>query len=98
MLSGTATWLALSLFSGIGPEFIRDGIRLDPVLREEQEVACYRIRPMGCEYKMTIRKPAGFSRMLDKPASIEVDGKPVEGNVIPMFSDGKEHSIEVTFS
>jgi len=27
-----------------------------------------------------------------------VDGNEIEGNLIPLFSDGKEHNVEVVFS
>jgi len=39
-----------------------------------------------------VRNPDGVSRGV---RSVTVDGKPLEGNVLPIFGDGKVHKVAV---
>jgi cellobiose phosphorylase len=97
MLSGTATWLDLSLMSAFGVEFTSRGIALNPVLREDQEALRLTVRLEKAEYAIEVEKPKGFRRMADGGARVELDGKELEGNVLPVFSDGGKHSVHILF-
>ena len=47
-------------------------------------------------YHITVDKPQGFRRTKDG-VSISVDGAPIEGVRVPIFSDGKVHEVQVKF-
>ncbi len=97
MLSGTATWLNLTLVSAFGVEISGDGIRLDPVLREEQESLALSMNTGKAEYRIAIRKPKGFRRCRDGGCAVELDGVTMQGNLIPVFEDGELHVVNVMF-
>ncbi len=95
MLSGTATWLNLALMSAFGIEYQMDGIVLDPILREDEESFSYKLRNHCAEYDINIIKPKGFFRILDGKHTLLVDGKEIQGNIIPSFDDNAVHSVEL---
>ena len=97
LLSGTATWLNLTLINAIGLEYNTKGIVIDPVLREEQTSIAYVVNAGKASYNVKVSKPVGFYRVSDSKATIKVDGKQIDGNLVPLFTDAKEHSIEVVF-
>lgn len=98
MLSGTSTWMILTLMSAYGLEYTTKGIIIDPVIRENEKSSAYTVNTGKAVYNISIKKPDGFCRIADGNAKITVDGSVIEGNLIPLFSDNKEHNIEVVFS
>ena len=46
----------------------------------------------GANYAITIKNPEHVSKGV---RSVTVDGKAIQGNVVPAFSDGKKHAVEV---
>jgi len=97
MLSGTSTWLTLTLMSAFGVEYTTKGLILDPIIREDEKTTSYSINTGKAIYNITIKKPEGFFRCADGNVKISVDNQGIEGNLIPLFSDNKEHSVEVIF-
>jgi cellobiose phosphorylase len=97
MLSGTSTWLTLTLMSAFGVEYTTKGLILDPIIREDQKVTSYNVNTGKSVYCITIKKPEGFYRSADGNVKISVDGKVIEGNLVPLFTDNKEHKVEVIF-
>jgi cellobiose phosphorylase len=97
MLSGTASWLDLTLISAFGLEYTNRGIILDPILREEQEELHLAMKTGRAGYDITVKKPAGFRRMADGNVTVKLDGKPLNGNVLPLFEDDKVHTVVVDF-
>ena len=75
MLSGTASWLALTLFEMLGIEYTKDGISLSPVIFPDKTEISYKIKTGGATLDVTVRKPLGFARV-DEKTSCTVDGKP----------------------
>lgn len=96
-LSGTSTWLTLSLFDAFGIEYTAKGIKINPILMEEQKSLNLIINTGKASYNIMISKPEGFYRMKDSSYSIMVDGREIEGNTITNFEDGKEHKVEICF-
>lgn len=97
LLSGTSTWLNLTLLSALGVEYTKEGISLDPILRASEEKVYYTLNPGKANYHITIKKPAGFSRTKDHHYSLTLDGKKLETAILPLLSDGKDHDVELTF-
>ncbi|WP_139905331.1 GH36-type glycosyl hydrolase domain-containing protein [Clostridium thermarum] len=96
-LSGTSTWLTLSLFDAFGVEYTAGGIEIDPILMEEQTSINLLINTGKARYNINIKKPKGFYRIHDSEYSIEVDGMKVASNIIENFEDGKEHKVVIRF-
>lgn len=96
-LSGTSTWLTLSLFDAFGVEYTAKGIKINPILAEEQKSLNLTLNNGKASINVMITKPEGFYRMKDCSYSIRVDGEEIQGNVIKNFEDGKEHSVEIHF-
>jgi len=94
MLSGTATWLLLSLMSALGVEFTRDGLRVSPVLRGGHERVRVTLRVGETTYRIAVSKPRGFRRVADG-ARLTLDGRDLDGDVVPLVNDGAEHDVEL---
>ncbi|NOW83169.1 cellobiose phosphorylase [Clostridium beijerinckii] len=96
-LSGTSTWLTLSLFDAFGVQYTAKGIEINPILAEEQRSINLILNTGKATFNIRISKPEGFYRMKDSSYSIKVDGEKIEGNILKNFEDGKEHNVEILF-
>ncbi len=98
MLSGTSTWLTLTLLSAFGIEYTRQGIEINPVLKPESTTLAYRLNTGKTVYRVNIQKPVGFYRIADGQVAIRMDGRELGGNTFPLLTDGMEHLVSVVFS
>jgi len=92
-LTGTAAWnyyVITQSILGIKPDY--DGLRIDPCVPKEWKEYGVRRAYRGAVYDITIRNESGASRGV---RSITVDGKAVEGTLLPVFGSGV-HKVEVT--
>ncbi len=79
-LSGTASWsyfAATQHILGIQPDY--DGLRIAPCLPPSWPGVKVTRRFRGCDFEIEIEAEKGGSQV----ASMQVNGKPVEGNLIP---------------
>jgi cellobiose phosphorylase len=97
LLSGTSSWLWLSLMSAYGVAFTPEGILLDPILREEQRHLDVALDTGRAKYHIAIAKHKGFRRVRDDKPNVEVDGRPWPINLLPLFDDGQTHEVRITF-
>lgn len=93
-LTGTASWnfVAISQFIlGIQPDF--DGLKIDPAIPQAWDG--YKVTRVfrGDIFEVEVKNPNHVSKGVK---SLVVDGKEVEGNVIPMFNDGQKHTVVAT--
>ena len=95
-LSGTSTWLLLSLFQCFGVEFTSEGLRVEPILRQTDRKLDVKVSISGTAYDINITKPEGFIRAQDG-ISVTLDGEKVEGTLLPVLTDGKTHKVEISF-
>ncbi len=95
-LSGTSTWLLLCLFTSFGVDFTSDALIVEPILRAEDTFEDIMVSSGKAQYHITVDKPEGFRRTKDG-VSISVDGAPIEGSRVPIFSDGAVHEVKVKF-
>ncbi len=93
-LTGTASWnfVAVSQYIlGIKPEY--EGLMVDPAIPASWDGYQITRQFRNDIFNIAVKNPkhvsTGVSRMT-------VDGKEVAGNIIPVFGDGKEHSVEIT--
>ena len=81
-LSGTASWshhAALQWILGVRPEL--DGLRLDPCIPKAWPGFKLTRVFRGMSLRIEVRNPAGVCRGV---ASLTVDGRPVDGNLVPL--------------
>ncbi len=90
-LTGTAAWnwyTITQFILGIKPAY--NGLLIDPCVPQtaREYTVCRKFR--GAEYVINVKNPDGVQKGVK---SITMDGKPVEGNVVPA-TEGK-HTVEV---
>ena len=93
-LSGTAAWnfVAISQWIlGIRPDF--DGLRVDPCIPASWDGFRASRRFHGAEYQISVRNP---EHVCQGVKTLAVDGKLLDGNIVPVFADNQVHSVEVT--
>ena len=95
-LSGTSTWLLLSLFQCFGVEFTSEGLRVEPILRQSETKLDVKVAISGTTYDIHISKPEGFIRAQDG-IKVKLDGQAQEGTLLPVATDGKVHEVEIEF-
>lgn len=91
-LTGTAAWnmVAISQYIlGIAADF--DGLKIDPSIPHEWDGMKATRQFRGATYDITVKNP---NHVCKGVKSMTVDGKAVDGNVIPVMDDGK-HTVEV---
>ena len=92
-LSGTASWVyqaGVKHILGVAPSYT--GLEVNPCIPKAWDGFSVQRRVPGAEYAITVRNPEHVSKGV---SHMVVDGARVEGNVIPAFSDGAQHVVEV---
>jgi cellobiose phosphorylase len=92
-LTGTAAWnfVAVSQWIlGIKPGY--EGLEVDPCIPKDWDGFKVTRQYRGSTYEITFKNPDHVSRGIKK---VSVDGKDIEGNVLPVFNDGKQYKVEV---
>ncbi len=91
--TGSSQWLqrmATNWILGVRAE--HEGLLIDPSIPAEWPEFSYRRQFRSATYAIHVDNSAGVSRGVK---SITVDGKAIEGNILPDFKDGKEHEVKV---
>ncbi len=92
-LTGTAAWnfVAVSQYIlGMIPDW--DGLKVDPCIPSAWDGFELTRVFRGAEYAITVKNPDHVCKGVK---SVTVDGNAIEGNVLPVFADGKTHTVEV---
>ncbi len=92
-LTGTAAWNFVAMTQwilGIRPEF--DGLVVDPCIPSGWDGFEVQRKYRGSIYRIRVHNPQKVSKGVK---SVVVDGEPIAGNTLPIFGDGKEHTVEV---
>ena len=94
MVSGTASWLTLTIFEMFGLKCTTEGIELNPMLLKDMNKADITLKIRGCQYDVLIKKNnEGFCRV-NKDTKILLDGVEHRG-AIPLDSKKKLRKIEI---
>lgn len=87
--TGTSAWCLMGLYEGIlGAKRDFDGLRVRPCLPSGWQQAEMTRRFRSADYHILIRR--------GEDKGMTVDGKTVQGDLLPGFRDGKTHLVEVT--
>ncbi|HZK33733.1 MAG TPA: glycosyl transferase [Bacillota bacterium] len=92
-LTGTAAYnfVAISQWIlGVRPEF--DGLLVDPCIPADWDGYTIRRHFRNADYIIEVKNPNHVQKGVK---SVIVDGSPIEGNILPVFEDGKEHKVVV---
>jgi len=90
-LTGTAAWTFVSISQyilGVRPVF--DGLLVDPCIPSGMKGFTVTRHFRGADYHITVDNSAGAEKGIK---SVTVDGAPFNGNVLPVFGDGKVHKV-----
>ncbi|MEM2087979.1 MAG: glycosyl transferase [Thermoproteota archaeon] len=92
-LTGTAAWNLVAITQwilGVRPSY--DGLIVDPCI--PRDWSGFRVTRVyrGAKYVIEVRNDGHVCRGVKQ---MIVDGKPVGGNIIPIFSDGATHTVTV---
>ncbi len=93
-LTGTAAWnfyVISNYILGIKPDWA--GLKVDPCIPAKWDGYKVSRRFRGATYEIAIKNPDHVCRGVK---AVTVDGKAIEGNVLPVFADGQVHQVEVT--
>jgi cellobiose phosphorylase len=93
-LTGTAAWswvAATQHVLGIRPE--HDGLRIDPCIPTDWHGFRVRRRFRGASFDIEVRNP---DRVSAGVAEVVVDGRRLDGNVVPPAAAGTSHTVSVT--
>jgi cellobiose phosphorylase len=94
--TGTACWTLLNVWEhmlGVRPE--TGGLRIDPCLPSHWASAKMTRPFRGATFEITIRKPRGICR---GKVALKLDGKPLQGNIVPPQPAGGTYRVTVTVS
>lgn len=91
-LTGTSAWTFYDVSQfilGIRPQF--DGLEVDPCIPSAMKNFTVERRFRGADYRIEVDNCSGVQKGI---RSLTVDGTPVKGNILPVFSDGKKHLVK----
>lgn len=91
-LTGTAAWNMVAITQyilGIRPEY--KGLMVDPCIPKKWKEFSVRRQFRNATYDIEIKNPRHLSKGVN---SLVVDGKTIDGNVIPDFHDRKTHKVK----
>ncbi len=92
-LTGTAAWTFVTLAQGIlGIKPGYDGLRIDPCIPRGWGSFRVTRRFRGATYEITVSNPDGVSTGV---RSLVVDGRPLEGDVVPLAEGTERVAVEV---
>ncbi len=92
-LTGTAAWSFYNVSQfilGVRPQF--DGLQIDPCIPAQCGGYTVERRFRGSAYVIEVNNEAGVQKGV---RSILFDGEPIDGNILPVPSDGKKHMVHV---
>ncbi len=94
MLSGTASWLNLTLMEMLGIAYCGDKMTFDPILPENMTELSYTLTTGETVVNVKVHKANGFVRASEK-STYTFDGVPFD-RTISRPDDGKTHEIVIT--
>lgn len=92
-LTGTAAWNYYAITQYIlGVRADYDGLRIDPCIPSVWDGFTVRRRFRGACYRIAVQNPRHVCRGIEQ---IRVEGKPLAGDLVPIFADGRTHDVTV---
>ncbi len=92
-LSGTSSWTyqaATKYILGIMPSY--NGIMVDPCIPKSWDGFSVQRKFRGVDYKIDVKNPSHVCKGIK---TVKVNGKEIEGNLVPLFKAGESVTVEV---
>ncbi|MDG5816339.1 hypothetical protein QA601_14685 [Chitinispirillales bacterium ANBcel5] len=92
-LTGTAAWNFIAVshwILGVRPDY--EGLIVDPCIPQEWNDFSVKRVFRGSTYNINVKNPDHVSKGVK---TITVNGKEIEGNIIPVYNDNAVHTVEV---
>ncbi len=92
-LTGTAAWnfVAISQYIlGVRPEL--DGLRVDPCIPAQWSGFSVKRKFRNAWYDISVENPGHVSKGVRR---VIADNRDISGNIVPVYNDGKRHTITV---
>ncbi len=92
-LTGAASWMyqaGTKFILGIQPVY--QGLKIDPCIPKKWNAFKVVRKFRNAIYSIEVKNPHNVNKGISR---IKVDGREIDGNIIPVFKDGKIHLIEV---
>ena len=96
-LSGTSTWMLLTIIEMLGVSYEGNELVLSPILENEKTEVTYALRFFETYYKIHVTKPQGFYRIKDSAFKMTVDGEPFKTNRVRLKNDCAVHEISICY-
>lgn len=91
--TGTSAWCLMALYEGLlGIQRTYEGLRIRPAFPSVWKTASARRIFRGCTYVINYTNPKGIE---SRKVRITFDGKLLDGDLLPVMADDKEHYVEV---
>ncbi|MDA3850904.1 MAG: glycosyl transferase [Spirochaetaceae bacterium] len=91
-LSGTSSWTFVAstqFILGVRPGY--QGLEIDPVVPKDWDVFSVKRKYRGATYEVVVTNPSGVNRGLK---TLKVNGKEVQGNLVPLAKAGEIVKVE----
>ena len=91
-ITGTCAWVlrgVVEFMLGVQADY--DGLRINPALPSDWKTASVHRIFRDCTYDISYTQNSYNGKV-----AITVDGEAIEGNLLPLFTDGKAHKVQVT--
>ncbi len=91
-LTGTASWMyqaGTGFILGIRPDY--NGLVIDPCIPKKWDGFKVTRKYKNAVYNIEVKNPKHMSKGVYR---LKVDSREINGNIAPVFRDGKTHSIE----
>lgn len=92
-LTGTAAWNFYTITQfilGVQPDY--DGLKIDPCIPADWKGYKVTRKFRGATYSIEVKNPDGKSKGVKE---VTIDGKTQTSNMVPLFGDGLEHTVQV---
>jgi len=92
-LTGTSAWTYVAITQyilGIKPHY--DGLQINPCIPNDWDGFTVQRVFRGATYNISVKNPSHIQKGIK---SVSIDGKPHEGNILPIYKSGSVHQIEV---
>lgn len=93
MLSGTASWLTLAVYTFFGMEVSKEALTVSPVLRPGETRLCYTMQLADSSMEVEVESD-GLRFRVGAETAYQLDENPVS-SVIPRPADGKTHYLRI---
>ncbi|MTI56996.1 GH36-type glycosyl hydrolase domain-containing protein [Geosporobacter ferrireducens] len=92
-LSGTASWVyqaSVKYILGVRPNY--EGLMIDPCIPSQWKGFRMRKHFRNAVFEIDVKNPEGICKGIKQ---VLLDGKEIEGQIIPVLEDGKVHNVQV---